>query len=232
MPDKDSLIQQLRQVSHFKQLPLKDIAVIVSAGQVKRFISGEMIFHEDQSSAGLFVLLSGLVHLIKLGPQGQEYIMAVIRPVIMFNEVAALDGEVNPVGARSVDSSTVWNVSFDRFQTLLERYPVIGLGLLKVLARRNRALVIQYEDMSFKTVMSRIAKQLLELSRDGAESIDRRQFPNTRLAALVATAPEVFSRVLKVFKKDNLICVTSLSIGVEKPELLEICSQGLSGHKL
>jgi CRP/FNR family cyclic AMP-dependent transcriptional regulator len=226
--DQDPLIHQLSQVSHFKRLPLKDVAVIVSAGRVHHTPAGGMIFLESQPSAGLWVLLSGLVHLIKTGPQGQEAILAVIQPVIMFNEVAALDGGSNPAGARAVEDCLLWNVAYERFQQLLENYPIIGLGLLKVLARRNRALVDQYEDLSFKTVLSRAAKLLLELSREGREPVDRRKYPNTRLAARLATAPEVFSRALKIFKQDGLIVVTTGTIGVAKPELLRICAQGLA----
>jgi len=189
---------------------------------------GEMIFHEGEASAGLWVLLNGLVHLIKTGPQGQEAIMAIIQPVIMFNEVAALDGEPNPAGARAVEDCLLWNVSYDRFQILLENYPIIGLGLLKVLASRNRALVGQYEDLSFKTVLNRAAKLLLELSREGNQPIDRVKFPNTRLAARLATAPEVFSRALKVFKQEGVLEMTSGSITVANPDLLRICAQGLA----
>jgi len=71
--DNNSLIQQLSRVSHFKRLPLKDIAaIVVSVGQVKRYPAGELVFHEGQPSAGLFVLLSGLIHLVKVGPQGRR----------------------------------------------------------------------------------------------------------------------------------------------------------------
>ena len=55
--------------------------------------------------AGMFVLLAGQVHLRKLGPQGQESILAVIEPVIMFNEVAVLDGGPNLTTAVAAQDS-------------------------------------------------------------------------------------------------------------------------------
>ena len=103
---------------------------------------------------GMFVLLTGQVHLRKLGPQGQESILAVIEPVIMFNEVAVLDGGANLTTAVAAHDCTVWQIRCDSFQALLARYPMIGLGLLRVLARRNRFLVSQVEDLSFRTVQA------------------------------------------------------------------------------
>lgn len=226
MPDNDSLIQQLHRVRHFRNLPLTDIAAIVTAGRVKRFSSGEMLFHEEQPGAGLFVLLSGLVHLVKTGPQGQEFIMAVIKPVIMFNEVAALDCGPNPAGARAAEDCLVWNVSCERFQDLLDRYPVVGLGLLRVMATRNRQLVSQYESLCFRPVLARVAGLLNEISQAGQDEIDRRKYSNTRLAAMVPTVPEVFSRVMKTLSREGLISLTRDSIRVNDTPGLKNFAEG------
>ena len=162
--DAPDLIAQLQRVEHFKRLPEVDVRAIVTAGRVRRFAAGETLFAEGAPCAGMFVLLTGQVHLRKLGPQGQESILAVIEPVIMFNEVAVLDGGANLTTAVAAQDCTVWQIGCDRFQALLARYPMIGLGLLRVLARRNRFLVSQVEDLSFRTVQARAAKLLLDLS--------------------------------------------------------------------
>ena len=156
----------------------------------------------------MFVLLAGQVHLRKLGPQGQESILAVIEPVIMFNEVAVLDGGANLTSAVAAQDCTVWQIGCDSFQALLARYPMIGLGLLRVLARRNRFLVSQVEDLSFRTVQARAAKLLLDLSDTGAQPIDRRKHPNHELAARIATGPEAFSRALNAFKRTGCLTCT------------------------
>ena len=41
-------------------------------GQIKRFPAGSTIFMEGEPCAGMFVLLSGRVHLCKVGPQGSS----------------------------------------------------------------------------------------------------------------------------------------------------------------
>jgi CRP-like cAMP-binding protein len=214
MPDFPDLIARLQRVEHFKRLPDADIRAIVTAGRVRRFAAGETIFVEGAPCAGMFVLLEGRVHLRKLGPQGQESIMAIVEPVIMFNEVAVLDGGPNLATAVAAQDCTAWQIGCDNFQALLARYPMVGLGLLRVLAARNRFLVAQYEDLSFRTVQARAAKLLLDLSADGSRPIDRRHHPNHEMAAQIATVPEAFSRALNAFKRNGCITCTRATITV------------------
>jgi CRP/FNR family transcriptional regulator len=220
MPQLERLARSLGSVRHFQNLPAPDLEAIVSAGRVRRVPEGTAIFHEGGATAGLYVLLAGRVHLYKTGPQGQQVILAVVRPVIMFNEVAALDGGPNPVTAVTVEDSTVWHVSAEALHDLLLRYPQISRGMASMLATRNRFLVAQVEDLSFRTVLARTAKLLLDISDFGRVPIDRHTHPNVELAARIATVPEAFSRSLNVFRKNGCIETTRDAIAVAEPEML------------
>lgn len=221
----ETLVSLLRSVTHFRALPEADLERIIHAGQALRFPEGAMIFVEGQPCAGMFVLLSGCVHLRKLGPQGQESIIAVIEPVIMFNEVAVLDGGPNLATAVAVRDSMTWQIGCAPFQELLGRYPLIGLGLLRVLAARNRFLVSQLEDLSFRSVHARAAKLLLDLSSGGASPIDRRKHPNYEMAARIATVPEAFSRALNAFSRTGCITSTRTAIHVHCTEELAVLAE-------
>ena len=59
MPDISDLIAQLQRVEHFKRLPEADVQAIVTAGRLRRFATGEIIFAEGESCAGMFALLTG-----------------------------------------------------------------------------------------------------------------------------------------------------------------------------
>lgn len=214
-------------IRHFRDLPYADVVGIVASGKVRRVVRDETIFVEGEPSAGLCVLFTGLVHLCKLGPQGEVGILGVVEPVIMFNEVAALDGGPNPVTAVAAEDSVLWQISADRFGTLLHRYPQIGLGLLPILARRNRLLISQVEDLSFRSVLARTAKLLLDLSARGAQPIARKQHPNHELAARIATVPEAFSRCLHIFRDKGYLCASRHTLTVLEPErLAEIAQVG------
>lgn len=220
-----NLVESLGRVEHFKRFPEADRAEIVNAGQVRTFPAGSVIFREGEPAAGMFVLFEGHVHLRKVGPQGQQTIVAEIEPVIMFNEVTVLDGGPNLTTALALQDCVTWNITVDNFQSLLKRYPIVGLSLLRVLAQRTRNLLSQYEDLSFRSVIARTAKLLLDLSNHGKRPINRKKYPNTDLAARIATVPEALSRSLQILRKNGDIVCTRATIIVSQPQTLEKFAQ-------
>lgn len=214
------LIERLKNVHHFKNLPDQAIKDIVIAGQVHHYEPGTIIFREGEDCAGLFVLLKGLVHLYKLGLQGQETIVTSVQPVIMFNEVPIIDGGLNPVTALAVQDCVTWRIGYERFQLLMDNYHELGTSLLKILARRNRLLFGCYEDLLSRPVLARVAKVILDLSECGEVPIDRIKYTNPKMAALAATVPEAISRSIKTFKSDKIIQASRTKISVLVPERL------------
>lgn len=219
------LRESLRRVRHFQHLDDTDLDHILSVGQVMRMDAGKVIFTEGDPSSGLFVLLKGRVHLVKLSRDGQESILAVVEPVIMFNEVAALDEGPNPITAVAVEVSVFWWTDGNNFRRLLLEYPTMALGMLRVLATRNRLLVDHYEDLSFRTVPGRAAKLLLDLSENGRKAVDRIQYPNRDLAARISTVPEAFSRALGEFRREGCIRTNRRQLIILEPEKLEWYAQ-------
>jgi CRP-like cAMP-binding protein len=225
--DIENLSKVLSRVWHFRHLNLKDLQLIVSAGQMKRFEAQYIIFQETEPSAGMFVLLSGKVHLCKLSPNGQEQIISIIQPVIMFNELTAIDGGPNPYTAIAMEKCNTWNIQHEAFHDLVNRYPdpSIGLGLLRILAARTRLLINRCEDLSFRPVRARTAKLLLDLSDGGSSRIERDNYPIRDLAARIATVPEAFSRSLSTLRDDSLIEVTRSTIKILDPNGLAEVAQ-------
>jgi CRP-like cAMP-binding protein len=214
--DIENLSKVLSRVWHFRHLKFKDLQLIVSAGQMKQFKAQSIIFQETGPSAGMFVLLSGKVHLCKLSPNGHEQIISIIRPVIMFNELTAIDGGQNPYTAIAMEKCNTWNIQHEAFHNLVNQYPDprVGLGLLRILSARTRLLINRCEDLSFRPVRSRTAKLLLDVSDGGSNTIERKNHPIRELAASIATVPEVFSRSLSVLKEEALIEVTRSHIKI------------------
>jgi CRP/FNR family transcriptional regulator, cyclic AMP receptor protein len=226
METSESLAERLGNVSHFKKLPLKDRLAITLSGQMHLYSPGTTIFSEDDPCAGMYVLLKGHVHICKHGLQGQLSIIAEIDPVIMFNEVALLDGGVNPFTAIATENCFCWNISYQSFQNLLKRYAKeqfmqIPIGLLKIMASRYRQLLESFSDITFLSVPSRVAKLIFELSNQGQTSINRREQSIQEMAAHIATTPEAISRSLNILKCQNIISSTRLTITILDPDKLE-----------
>lgn len=225
MENESSLIGRMKRVEYFKNLSTRDITMILRSGEFLRALAGNTLFHEESPCFGLCVLLRGEIHLYKLGSQGQENIIAVIKPVIMFNEISAIDRQPNPMSAVVFKNSLIWRVSCKDFHEGLERFPKLGLGLLPILARRNRKLITKYADLSFRPVRERLAILLLEKSELGNIDIIRKENTTQQMAAHVASTAVVISRMLGDFREKGLIQCSRHHICVLKPyELAELAS--------
>lgn len=218
MVNISNIVKRMRHLEHFRGLSTSELMEIVRAGQIRRYSIGTTIYREDESCTGLYVLFMGQVHLYKMGPEGQENIISIIKPVIMFNEVAVLDGGPNPLTAVAFKDSMIWRINCETFNYGMQRYPNIAMGLLPVLASRTRWLISQYEDLSFLSVRDRTAKLLLELSNNGSQPIDRREYSIYEMAARVATVPEAISRSLSFYRDLGVIESSRTTIIVKKPD--------------
>jgi CRP/FNR family transcriptional regulator len=235
METPENLAERLGNVSHFMKLPLGDRLSIIMAGQMRLFSAGTTIFTEQEPCAGMFVLLKGHVHICKLGPQGQQSIIADIDPVIMFNEVALLDGGVNPYTAIANQNCFAWHITRQSYQKLLQKfakdqYMSVALGLLDIMARRYRQLLESYADLSFLTVPIRVSKLVYELSDRGQAPINRTEISINEMAARIATVPEAISRSLNLLRCQGIISTTRTKITILKPEELARLAQAEPGN--
>jgi CRP/FNR family transcriptional regulator len=217
METSESLAERLGNVSHFLKLPFSDRLAIILAGQMRLFSPDTVIFSEEEPCAGMFVLLRGHVHICKLGLKGQQNIIADIDPVIMFNEVALLDGGPNPYTAIATQNCLAWQINRAAYQKLLNRYAQdqymeVALGLLGIMASRYRQLLDSYADLSFLTVPNRVAKLIYELSDQGRAPINRHENSINEMAAHIASVPEAISRSLNILKCQGIITTTRSTI--------------------
>jgi CRP/FNR family transcriptional regulator len=221
----EKYINLLKSVPHFMGLKPSDLLRIINSGHIKHYKKDVHIYTESGSSAGMFVLFSGKVHLCNYSCEGQIQIFSIIEPVIMFNEITAIDGGPNPATAIAVKDCLTWNIGYEAFEKLVRQYPdpTIGLAMLRVLASRTRDLIELCGDLSFRPVLSRCAKLIYDLSDSGKNPIVRNEYPLTDLSARVATAPESVSRSLSWLVRKGIISTDRNLITVNNvDDLLEI----------
>jgi len=226
----ETLARRLGNVRHFMNLPVSDRLAVIRAGQIRIFPSQSVIFREHEPCAGMFVLLSGHVHLCKLSIEGQLCIVDIVNPVIMFNEVALLDGGSNPFTAVAEQHCVTWHISRESYLRLLDRlaqdeYAKIAIGLLDIMARRHRQLLESYSDLTFLTVPIRVAKLIYELSDNGSMPIDRQNVSISEMAARISTVPEAISRSLQFLRCQGIIRTNRTTITVLQPDELAILAR-------
>lgn len=212
--DQNSLVVRLGTVSFFKHMSVSALKDIVFSGQVQAYPADSTLFREGGEAAGLFVLLRGQINLCKVGLQGIEYIVHIVKPVTMLNEITVIDMQPNPVTAVAIDESITWHISPDNYHRIARTYTEVNLGLMHILAERNRILLAQYEDLMSRPVLARTAKLLYTFSNCGRQPINRYEHPNYQIAAMATTVPEAISRSIKILKENGVIECTRSQIMV------------------
>ncbi len=219
------LAERMGRLRFFKGLSPGDITAIIRAGHIRSFAEGEVIVTEDMPCAGMFVLLSGMVHLYRMSPDGQAVLIDELTPVTMFNEIAILDGGPNLMTVIAARPSRVWHADYSALLALSERYPQVALGFLPIVAKRTRVLVAMVTDICFRSVRARTAKLLLDLSDQGRQPISRQDHPIQKMAAQISTAPEAVSRTLRYLRDEGVVCPSRTTIVICDPDRLAELAQ-------
>ena len=125
----------------------------------------------------------------------------------LFNEVPIFDEGPNPANAQAVEPATLWGIRRTDIRRLVEEHPAIAIGFLRAFAGKLRYFTRKVEDLSFRSVTSRVAKLLLEIAGDDGKGGLRlkQQFTQQEMAAVVGTAREIIGRAFKVLEKEGAI---------------------------
>ncbi len=135
----------LKNVVLFKDLSMRDLAVVDNMLHVRHYLADEVIFDEGEEGQGLFIVIGGRVKITR--PVGVNQVSLEFGPGSFFGEVALLDQSVRTAQARAVDDSEIVSLFRSEFFSLLETHSTIAsrisYQLARVLAARLRQAIIQ-----------------------------------------------------------------------------------------
>jgi CRP/FNR family cyclic AMP-dependent transcriptional regulator len=137
-------LQLLKNVVLFKDLSMRDLAMVNSLMHERSYIADEVIFDEGEEGQGLFIVLSGRVKITL--PANVDSVLIELGPGAFFGEVALLDQSVRTAQARAIDDTQIVALFRDDFYSLLKTHSAIAspisFQLAKVLAARLRQAVL------------------------------------------------------------------------------------------
>lgn len=180
---------------------------------------GEVILLEGEPAESLFFVVSGVVKVFKTSIEGKEQILSIVRPGESFNDVSVFDGGPNPTSAQAMGPVVLYGIKNNDLKVILREHPQVVLNIIKVLAERVRQLVSLVEDLSFRRVIGRGAKILLEHAGDGTGP--RPQLTQQEMAAMAGTVREVVARSLKALEEEGAIRLDRHRIVITDKEALQ-----------
>jgi predicted acylesterase/phospholipase RssA/CRP-like cAMP-binding protein len=129
------MLQNLRRIPFFSDLPDTELRAISEQLQRERYLKGQVIFSRGEEGDALYLIESGQVQVVT-GPAEDEKILAYLGPGNFFGELALLLDEPRSATVRVVIDAELWVLRKPDLDALLEDYPVIALQVSRELSRR------------------------------------------------------------------------------------------------
>ncbi len=127
-------IQFLSGISIFNGLDFNLLGKIINITYIKTYQKGETIFNETDIGKAIFIIGRGNIEITKKISERQEGILVVLAPGDFFGEMALLEELPRSATARAVEESEIYIIYKVNFDSLIEKYPQVGVKITKNLA--------------------------------------------------------------------------------------------------
>jgi len=209
----------LHESPYFSNLNDEEVRLLQKLVFEKQFQRGDLITLEGEPAGALYFVFSGAVKIFKTSADGKEQILSIVRPGASFNDVPVFDGASNPFSAQAMGPVVIYGIGKRDLDAILRDHPQVAINVINVLAGHARHLTSLVEDLSFRPVIRRVAKILLEYAGDGTGPVQR--LTQQEMAAMAGTAREVVARSLKALESKGALRMDRHRIVITDREALE-----------
>jgi CRP/FNR family transcriptional regulator len=211
----------LSQIPLFAGLTEGEVQALAHRAVERRFGPDEMLFWEGEPCAGIFLIVQGSVKIFKTSPGGREMMLALEGAPTTVAELPLFDGGSYPASVRAVGPVVSLFINKNDFQQVCRHYPDVALKVLAVVGRRLRHLVGIVEAITFGSVTQRLARLLLDASREAGGDEFEFSLTHQELASRLGTVREVVSRNLARFRAEGLIRIQEHQLRIQDRAGLE-----------
>ncbi len=207
---EERIIRLMKRVPLFSKLSDRDVSQISDQCVRRECKRDQVILIEEELGQILFIILRGTVKIKRTNEEGREVIITILKAGDFFGELSLLDGKGRSATVVAMQDSELLTLRRSEFLLLLEKYPLISIELLKVLANRIRMANIQIENLTLQDAMGRVGAALLHVAEQTGytrgESMVIPKLPVQQdLANMAGTARETISRVMSLLEGKNVL---------------------------
>jgi anion transporter len=191
------LADTLRTIPLFSGLSREDIAKILGKLEERSFSAGATVFSQGEKGDAFYFIQSGAVQVVLESAGGRRESIAVFGPQDWFGEMALLSGEPRSATIITVKETTVWRLSREAWDELIEKHPTWLLHFCATLSKRLANLEQQYSQG--RDAFNSLAKEFYS-----SKSAEEQRF--FRRAALLNTIdPRTADRFLQIGGADGFL---------------------------
>jgi CRP-like cAMP-binding protein len=196
--------QELAALPLFADAAPEVVDALARRGAEVRFAANEVIFLAGSEPRGWFVVLDGLVRVVR-GSRGRQHVVHTERVGGTLAEVPLVESGTHPATAIAASPTRCALFTRAALEAAIAEHPSIAFLIARRLAARVRFLVERLDERSSSTVDARLVEFLLSRPQVAGSSTISLGMTQHALAEELGTVREVVARALRALCDQGLI---------------------------
>jgi CRP/FNR family transcriptional regulator, cyclic AMP receptor protein len=201
------------------QTTLEDPLAHLPCSTVVRYKKGQSIYHEGQSSTGLYLIIDGRVKVCRVAEDGHQVMLDIYKADDFFGESALL-GLSNPAERATALENTeamMWTTA--ELEAIAAKRPRLAVALWQILAQRSIEFARRIESFSRDNVSHRLARSLVRLAErlgtaDETGALQMAALTHELLAQYVGTSREIVTHYMNQFRRQGYVGYSRKGISI------------------
>lgn len=223
----------LSEVALFAGLSEADMQAIGHATTMTHCVRGQQILAPDDPPDRIHIIKKGRVRVYRMSPEGKQLTLDIYEKGTILGDMSLLGQDRFPEAyAEAIDDGVICTISPDELRRLIERFPIVGVNVIRHLSRRLESAERELEAMAYQRVDQRLAHKLLDLGQRFGVVTERGTLIQARLtqqelAEMVGTTRETLAHTLGDFKRRGLLDSKDHQVTILDAErLLDVAEEG------
>lgn len=132
--EEKNILNILARIPLFRKLTKKELMVISKIMYERSFEAGEFMFETGQPGAAMFIIISGIVKIVKKNEKSDLIELATLDAGDFLGELALLDSTPRSASALANERTVAMAIFREDLNKLLETNPILGTKIMKELA--------------------------------------------------------------------------------------------------
>lgn len=188
----------------------ESVKTLLKRAYINRYPKRSTVVAFGTESRSLYLILKGSVSVIIKEDNDREIVVAYLNPGDFFGEMGLFEQNAQrSAEIRTRSTCEIAEITYENFHEVSRVFPDLSYAVFAQLVRRLKQTTRKVTDLAFIDVSGRIARSLIELSKQPEATIlpNGKQIRITRqeLGRIVGCSREMVGRVLKTLEEQGMI---------------------------
>jgi CRP/FNR family transcriptional regulator, cyclic AMP receptor protein len=201
----------LEELALFAGLSDEDMQAIGHATTMTRCVPGQRILSPDDPPDRIHIIKQGRARVYRTTADGKQLTLDIHEKGTVLGDMSMLGQDRLPEAyAEAIDDAVICTITPDELRRLIQRYPTIGINIIRHLSSRLQAAERELEAMAYQRVDQRLARKLIDLAgRFGVATargtLIQARLTQQELAEMIGTTRETLAHTISDFRRQGLL---------------------------